>query len=170
MAIIQHFFYHSKLEYWILNFGGGHAPRESCLPMTSLSESSLSFPSLRIVLFSATVLRIGLILYSEWHDSRSLVKYTDVDYRVFSDAAAFVFQPGDANQAQGPLKQLLGYQLDIGECVVTNRQVTMSDTIVIIVLILEKHTGIHHCSPSYSPQIHGCTLPLGNIYFPHAIS
>lgn len=141
--------------------------------MTSLSSlSSLSFPSLQNVLFSATILRIGLILYSEWHDSRSLVKYTDVDYRVFSDAAAFLFQsgPGDANQAQGPLGQLLGYQLDIGECVVTNRQATsLSDTIVITVLIHEKHTGIHHCLPSYSLQIHGCTLPLGNIYFLHAI-
>ncbi|KAF8809011.1 GPI mannosyltransferase 1 [Phlegmacium glaucopus] len=81
------------------------------------SFSSLSFPSLRSVLLSATVLRISLILYSEWHDARSLVKYTDVDYRVFSDAAAFLLQPGpgDANQAQGPLKRLFGYQLDIGD-------------------------------------------------------
>jgi hypothetical protein len=136
------------------------------------SFSSLSFPSLRDVLLSATVLRIGLILYSEWHDSRSLVKYTDVDYRVFSDAAAFLFQsgPGDANQAQGPLKQLLGYQLDIGECVVANGQFTMSDTIVMTVLIHEKHTAIHRCLPSYSPQTHGCILPLENIYFLHAIS
>ena len=132
---------------------------------------SLSFPSLWKVLLSATALRIGLILYSEWHDSRSLVKYTDVDYRVFSDAAGFLFQsgPGDTNQAQGPIRQLFGYQLDIGECVVTNRQDTMSDTIVITVLIHEKHTDIHHCLPSYSPQIHGCILPLGNIYFLHAI-
>lgn len=138
--------------------------------MTSLS--SLSFPSLQNVLLFATVLRISLILYSEWHDSRSLVKYTDVDYRVFSDAATFLFQsgPGEVNQAQGPLKQLFGFQLDIGECVVTNGQVTMSDTIVIIVLIHEKHTAIHRCLPSYSPQIHGCILPLGNIYFLHAIS
>ena len=139
--------------------------------MNMTSPSSLSFPSLRNVLLSATVLRIGLILYSEWHDSCSLVKYTDVDYRVFSDAAAFLFQsgPGDANQAQGPLKQLFGYQLDIGECVITNRQVTMSDTIMITVLIHEKHTGIHRCLPSYSLQIRGCILPLENICFLHAI-
>ena len=137
-----------------------------------LVMTSLSFPSLRNVLLSATVLRIGLILYSEWHDSRSLVKYTDVDYRVFSDAAAFLFQsgPGDTNQAQGPLKQLFGYQLDIGECVVTNRRVTLSDTIVITVLTHEKHIAIHHCLPSYSLQIRGCILPLANIYFLHAIS
>ena len=137
-----------------------------------LVMTSFTFPSLRNVLLSATVLRIGLIIYSEWHDSRSIVKYTDVDYRVFSDAATFLFQsgPGDANQPQGPLKQLLGYRLDIGECVVANGQVTISDTIVMTVLIHEKHTAIHRCLPSYSPQIHGCILPLGSIYFLHAIS
>lgn len=80
------------------------------------SFSSRSFPSLRTVLLSATVLRIGLILYSEWHDARSLVKYTDVDYRVFSDAAAFLQSGrGNVNQVQGPLKRLFGYKLDIGE-------------------------------------------------------
>lgn len=162
MAIIQCFLHFLRLE-----FISAHVK----LVMTSLS-SIISFPSLRNVLLSATLLRIGLIFYSEWHDSRSLVKYTDVDYRVFSDAAAFLFQsgPGDANQAQGPLKQLFGYQLDIGECVVTNRQATISDTIVLTALIHEKHTAILHCLPSYSHQIHGCILPLENIYFLHAIS
>ena len=86
------------------------------MKLVMISFSSLS---LQNVLFSATFIRISLILYSEWHDARSLVKYTDLDYRVFSDAAAFLLQsgPGDTNQAQGPLKQLFGYQLDIGECV-----------------------------------------------------
>lgn len=95
--------------------------------------TSCFFPSLRNILLLATVLRISLIFYSEWHDARSLVKYTDVDYRVFSDAAAFLLRsgPGDANQAQGPLKRLFGYQLDIGEYVVINRQTTISDTILI---------------------------------------
>jgi hypothetical protein len=136
------------------------------------SVSSLSFPSWRNVLLSATVLRISLILYSEWHDARSLVKYTDVDYRVFSDAAAFLLHsgPGDANQAQGPLTRLFGYQLDIGECVETNQQTNMSDTTLITVLIHEKHTDIPHCLRSYSLQMYGYILPLGNIYFLHAIS
>ncbi|TFK30163.1 GPI mannosyltransferase 1 [Coprinopsis marcescibilis] len=78
--------------------------------------STTSFPSFKKVLLFSALLRVGLILYSEWHDARSLVKYTDVDYRVFTDAAWFISNPGpgNANRAQGPLKQFLGYKLDFG--------------------------------------------------------
>ncbi|KAH8106789.1 glycosyltransferase family 50 protein [Cristinia sonorae] len=55
------------------------------------------------ILLISVAIRIGLILYSEWHDARSVVKYTDIDYRVFSDAARFVLQPSVGNHAQGPL-------------------------------------------------------------------
>jgi phosphatidylinositol glycan class M len=55
------------------------------------------------------LLRVALILYSEWHDAHSLVKYTDVDYRVFNDAAHFLLHPSEneSNHAQGPLNLLL---------------------------------------------------------------
>jgi hypothetical protein len=69
------------------------------------------------VLAVAVALRVGLIFYSVYHDAHSNLKYTDVDYRVFSDAARYVFDRricGDC-QAQGPLTQLL--DLNIGECV-----------------------------------------------------
>lgn len=134
--------------------------------------TSFSFPSLRNILLSATILRISLILYSEWHDARSLVKYTDVDYRVFSDAAAFLLRsgPGDKNHAQGPLKELFGYQLDIGEYVDTNRHINMFDTIPITVPIHGKHTATPRCLRSYSLPMDGCILLLGNICFLHAIS
>ncbi|KAJ7685359.1 glycosyltransferase family 50 protein [Mycena polygramma] len=65
--------------------------------------------SFRHVLVASIALRVGLILYSEWHDAHSVVKYTDIDYRVFSDAARFLLYPaGIENQAQGPLKLAVG--------------------------------------------------------------
>lgn len=65
------------------------------------------------ILVISVAIRVGLILYSEWHDARSVVKYTDIDYRVFNDAARFVLRPAAGNHAQGPL----GKWLDIGEYV-----------------------------------------------------
>lgn len=64
--------------------------------------------SFRNVLVISTLLRVVLILYSEWHDSHSTVKYTDIDYRVFSDAAHFVLHPTANNKAQGILGEFLG--------------------------------------------------------------
>jgi phosphatidylinositol glycan class M len=61
----------------------------------------------RSILILAVVLRIALILYSDWHDAHSVVKYTDVDYRVFSDAARFLVRPED-KIARGPFGQWLG--------------------------------------------------------------
>ena len=67
---------------------------------------SFTFTNIFLV---AALLRVALILYSEWHDAHSLVKYTDVDYRVFSDAAYFLLHPSEneSNLAQGPLNSLL---------------------------------------------------------------
>lgn len=64
-----------------------------------------TIPLFKASLITAALLRVGLIIYSEWHDSRSVVKYTDVDYRVFSDAARFTLNPDPStgNVAQGPL-------------------------------------------------------------------
>lgn len=87
-------------------------------PVTRLS-TSLTFS--RLLVFSA-LLRIALIVYSEWHDARpdAVVKYTDVDYRVLSDAARFVSHPSTAgsdgptmNVAKGSMGGLVGS----GECV-----------------------------------------------------
>ena len=77
------------------------------------------FPSFKFhldvlrVLCISVVVRIALILYSEWHDAHSVVKYTDVDYRVFSDAARYVLNPSPqgGNSAKGPY----GYLFNLGE-------------------------------------------------------
>lgn len=76
-------------------------------------SSRLHLPSFPIVLLISALLRVVLILYSEWHDAHSVVKYTDVDYRVFSDAAYFLLNPssGDANTAKGPY----GHIFNVGE-------------------------------------------------------
>ncbi|EJF66079.1 glycosyltransferase family 50 protein [Dichomitus squalens LYAD-421 SS1] len=60
-------------------------------------------PSFSRILVASSILRIALIIYSEWHDAHSIVKYTDVDYRVFSDAARFMLHPSPDNRAEGPL-------------------------------------------------------------------
>ncbi|KIP12305.1 glycosyltransferase family 50 protein [Phlebiopsis gigantea 11061_1 CR5-6] len=65
-------------------------------------------PSFKTVLQVAIALRVCLILFSDLHDAYSVVKYTDVDYRVFSDAARFVLHPSDGNTAQGPVGKHLG--------------------------------------------------------------
>ncbi|EGN93290.1 glycosyltransferase family 50 protein [Serpula lacrymans var. lacrymans S7.3] len=74
-------------------------------------------PSFRALLIVSAILRIALIVYSDWHDAHSVVKYTDVDYRVFSDAANFILDPGPVhwkefdNGAKGPLVDWLGIKI-----------------------------------------------------------
>jgi len=41
-------------------------------------------------LLVGVVTRLGLMLYGLWQDSVMAVKYTDVDYYVFTDAAKFM--------------------------------------------------------------------------------
>lgn len=43
--------------------------------------------TLKAVFFSAALLRALLLVYGEWQDLNFAVKFTDVDYHVFSDAA-----------------------------------------------------------------------------------
>ncbi|KAI1823197.1 glycosyltransferase family 50 protein [Xylaria intraflava] len=40
---------------------------------------------------SAALLRAGMLLYGLWQDANSPLKYTDIDYLVFTDAARFTF-------------------------------------------------------------------------------
>jgi phosphatidylinositol glycan class M len=63
--------------------------------------------ALRWLLALGAALRIALIGYSVWHDERHALKYTDIDYAVFSDAARYLRRPSASNTAQGPLGRLL---------------------------------------------------------------
>lgn len=49
--------------------------------------------------FSAALLRLVFLLYGLWQDANSPVKYTDIDYLVFTDAARF------ASQGQSPYER-----------------------------------------------------------------
>ena len=78
------------------------------LPRVSLAlDYAMSFSFLHILGLSVAV-RLVLIVYGEWQDAHSLLKYTDVDYRVFSDAARFILNPTAMTMAQGPLHLHVG--------------------------------------------------------------
>ena len=96
------------------SFAGEQAPRralsapEAPCVMSLYSNRILQHvPSFSSILLISSLLRVALIIYSEWHDAHTVVKYTDVDYRVFSDAARFLLEPSEDNHAQGPLGRLM---------------------------------------------------------------
>lgn len=63
---------------------------KSTQKMKSSADFAKALMRIYPVLLTGLVIRIVLIVYGEWHDSVSNLKYTDIDYSVFSDAAVHV--------------------------------------------------------------------------------
>lgn len=61
-----------------------HCPHKNAMG----SSSQLWRPG--VVFSAAILLRIVLLVYGRWQDAHSPVKYTDIDYLVFTDAARYV--------------------------------------------------------------------------------
>lgn len=53
---------------------------------------SQSFVQRNKIHFIAITLKILLIIYGEYHDSHSQIKYGDIDYKVYNDAARYVIE------------------------------------------------------------------------------
>ncbi|KAI1407581.1 glycosyltransferase family 50 protein [Hypoxylon sp. FL1857] len=51
---------------------------------------------------AATILRVAMLLYGLWQDANSPLKYTDIDYLVFTDAARFTFSPASTSVPASP--------------------------------------------------------------------
>ena len=60
--------------------------------MASLTTILNQRLTIRRLLAVSWLLRAGLIVYGEWQDRVMAVKFTDIDYRVFSDAAMHVLE------------------------------------------------------------------------------
>jgi hypothetical protein len=67
-------------------------PDESVEDMARPRTTSRFFHSTSHIILLSILLRLVLIAYGIYHDAHSPLKYTDVDYYVFTDAAQFMHQ------------------------------------------------------------------------------
>ncbi|KAG8836215.1 GPI mannosyltransferase 1 [Serendipita sp. 399] len=80
--------------------------------MSKLVNRTISALQFRHIIGLAITIRLALIVYADYHDRNSLLKYTDVDYRVFSDASRSL-QNTDGDDAVA--KGILGRVLPLGD-------------------------------------------------------
>lgn len=67
----------------------------------------------RYPIFLSAILHVVLIAYGEYQDRNFTVKYTDIDYRVFSDAVNHLWTGGskDGMRAKGWLTRTMGWSI-----------------------------------------------------------
>ncbi|KAF8503592.1 glycosyltransferase family 50 protein [Russula emetica] len=116
--------------------------------------------SIRPLLVFSTLIRLVLVLYSEWHDRHSLVKYTDVDYLVFTDATYYTLTPGPLNHAQGPL----GNWVNIGD---PYRRETYRYT-PLLTILLASNKWLHKSFGKY--LFSGCDILAGILMYKLLVS